>query len=380
MIYIIIFLLIFFFLFVNKIKKNTEVEYLLLLIVFVSVAGFRYRVGGDSLAYENYFIDLPKFNELSDFDFTNAPYEFSWYLFNAISKIIDDSFVTFQILHALIINTVLFWFIRKYSQNKWLSLLLYFFINYLYFNMEILRESLAIATFLLAVPSLLQKKWIIYILLCLIACTFHSSAYITIVFPFLLRQWKGWQTLLIYLTITLVFAFFSPGEIFSSLNLGVNLEKKANLYISIQVTLLGFLSSLLKLLPFFWIYYLRKKNNISHYFDKLIYIYLMLGFMACFIGGFYRFQNYLSIVALIYVADSIILFQRNRSRNQYKIIGFQMMIYLMFANQILYFGRSTSEYEPGTHFYNRYYPYHTIADPKIDNKRERLFFNSMEKQ
>jgi hypothetical protein len=348
-------------------------------LVLIFVAGFRYHVGGDSLAYEKYFADLPNLSEWNDFDFSTAEYEVSWYILNAISKSIDDSFYVFQIIHAIIINTIIFWFIKKYSENKWLSLLLYFFFNYLYFNMEVLRESLAIVVFLLAVPLLLKRKWIPYFLICFIASSFHSSAYITFLFPFLLRDFKTWQTVMIYLTITLTFLFFTPKDLVVGLGFSGSLERKANAYSTINITLYGYLASLLSLFPFLVIYYIRKRLEKANTFDKLIYIYLILGLIACFIPGFYRFQNYLSIIALIYLADSVVLLKQYEFSTSFKLISFWMMISLIFINQFYYLGRSTAHYEKDTRIYNKYYPYHSIFSPKIEEKRENLYFNSMEK-
>ena len=106
-------------------------------------------------------------------------YQPFWYIFNAAIKSVYDDFTFFQFVHAIIVNTAIFYLIPKYTKKKFLGILVYFIFFYLYFNTEILREVLAIVFFLFAYPLIFKKKYIQYFLLCGCAYMFHAFAMFT---------------------------------------------------------------------------------------------------------------------------------------------------------------------------------------------------------
>lgn len=55
--------------------------------------------------------------------------------------------------------------------------------------MEVIRESFAIAFFLLSIDACLRKRWLIYYLYIAIAFLFHAGAIFLIIVPFLFN-WK----------------------------------------------------------------------------------------------------------------------------------------------------------------------------------------------
>lgn len=376
MIYLVAFIFILFFYLIRKKKSNMIFEYFFCFSILVLIAGLRYRVGGDSLAYEYFFSDYPKINELHSFDIFNAQYQPSWYVFNAFVKSVSNNFMTFQLIHALIINSIVFWFINKYTREKWLTLIYYFVFYYFYFNMEILRETLAISVFLISVPFLLNKKWIKYGFFCILATSFHISAYITFLFPFLLRELKIWQYVAVYFIAFTLFYFTSPEQIVASLNLSGIIQVKASSYSSIEVSIYGFLIQLIKLLPILVITIIRRKNKLEpHIFDKFINIYIILGVFTMFIAGFYRFLNYLSILSIIYIVDTIVLLRKQKRVFLKSYIMIRLMVVLLFINQIYYFVRPISRDNVDGKFHNLYLPYYSVFNPKTDPKRESLFNN-----
>ena len=68
------------------------------LVALILLAGLRYRVGSDTLMYMSVFDDCPKLDELKYFDFAEAKYNPLWYVINAISRSIHDSFTCFQVI------------------------------------------------------------------------------------------------------------------------------------------------------------------------------------------------------------------------------------------------------------------------------------------
>ena len=363
-------------------KKNSEIEdrlnYYFLLILFVLVAGLRFRVGGDSLGYMDDFAALPTLSQLRDFDFKNALYDPLWYIFNAIIKSIYDDFTFFQLVEATIVNSIVFWAIKKYSRYKYWTLLFYFIMYYLYFNMEILRESLALCVFLLSIPFLLKKRWLLYYLSALVAFQFHSSSIVLFFIPFLYRPLKiKYYVLLISLLLVLTF-YITPFIFFSNFYISERIYNKAFSYTHIDVNIFGRLMQLIFILPVIGFQRIRKINKMEkHKFEYLMTAYILIGLLSLAIAGFYRFLNYLSICSLIYMVDTFMAIYKNKIYYFKSLLFVNSFVFLIFFYQSYYMLRDTSRYQPYTHFYNRYLPYYSIFNEKVDMQREKLYFKSM---
>ncbi|MBS1504558.1 MAG: EpsG family protein, partial [Bacteroidetes bacterium] len=109
-----------------------------MLIVLVCIAGLRYRVGGDTLSYIDEYDEIPYFSQLLKYNFIGSRWDPLWVVFSSICRSINPDFVFLQCIHALIVNTIIFRFIKRNTQYRFTGILLYYMFAYLYFNMEIL--------------------------------------------------------------------------------------------------------------------------------------------------------------------------------------------------------------------------------------------------
>ena len=176
---ILFFLFILFYLYdVLHITKGVRFFWFFSFALLVLVAGLRFKVGGDTFSYLINYEYFPTFFEFASFDFENARYDFFWYVFCAICKLFSTSYFFMQFMHAFLINIAFFYFIKKYIKYKFLGVFLYFIFGFLYFNTEIMRESLAVAVFLFSLDAFYNKKWIRYFLFVTVAILFHSWALI----------------------------------------------------------------------------------------------------------------------------------------------------------------------------------------------------------
>ena len=364
----------------NSAKKNEgKYFYYLFMVFLVLVCTFRYRVGGDSLHYHDIFDSYPYFSELSSYDFKNSQYNFGWIIFNAVIKSICDSFYFFQFVHALIINTTIFYFIKKYAINKFLTIIFYLFFNFLYFNMEVLRESLAVSFFLLSIPYLLNKKWLAYYLLCILAYSFHSSALILFVLPLFAIEMKMKYQISILVLLTLLINFIPIGDLISNYLGFLSITQVASRnYLNLEINFIGILAQILKIIPILFIYIIYKRKKLNHEFAIFVMPYLVLGILSAFIPGVYRFLNYLTIPILIFAVDLFYFLLRRKHKyifSYYKIAGSLCILILM---QLQYFTRDMTKFsQVNSVFFNGYTPYHSILDEKKDPIREKIFYNSM---
>ena len=112
-------------------EKNINYWYRLMLIVFILLAGLRWRVGGDTpnYLYEYYYL-TPDILHCTYEDFYRREPLFS--LLNIIPKSIGCKFFVVQLIQALIVNTLIFKYIKRATAYPFAGLILYFFWIYVF--------------------------------------------------------------------------------------------------------------------------------------------------------------------------------------------------------------------------------------------------------
>ena len=145
--------------------------------------GLRYGVGGDTVVYMAEYVWIP---ELKDYTII-SPNRFDpgFNLLMSIGKTIYDQFVSFQFLHILILNSLLFTIISKYSRYKFSVFFCTLFIFYYYFATEVLRESLSVLMFVYFYKYYERKQWGKFVLIVFCCALLHRSALFLLILPFL---------------------------------------------------------------------------------------------------------------------------------------------------------------------------------------------------
>lgn len=149
--------------------------------------------------------DIPGYQEAYNWTkkiaFDNFDYiyfENGYILFMKICIRLKLSFQGFLAVVYLIILYPIYLFIKKFSTDKLFSALIY--ICYILFEFDLtgLRQAIAISIVLLAFTVYLKSRRfpkILYIILVLVAATFHKSAYIALVFlPLVMIRSISWYT------------------------------------------------------------------------------------------------------------------------------------------------------------------------------------------
>ena len=329
--------------------------YLVLLI------GLRYMVGGDSYFYMIFFNDLATakmFNVSWETD-----YQPLFLLFSAIAKSIYPSFTSFQILHSLIVNSVLFIFVSKNSKYPYFTIFLCLIMFYINFTVEILRESLAIMVFIINYKSFEYNKWLRYYLGVFVATMFHLSAIFLIFLPFLklLRLNK------FYLLI-LVVAFLILDQLNHLFTLFENVEKigkKANNYVEASY---GWKSSALffitrTLIPVGLLMWAKFKYKVNIRYESLICVFGLLGVFSVFNNIiFTRFTNYLFLFYSISLAEFLVPVLR-----QNKLSVNRLFVISTFVFALLSYGY-ISFYWP-VRYYEKWIPYYSIFSDEAQNNK-----------
>ena len=111
-------------------------------------------------------------------------------LVNNILKQLDFSVQSFIMFYALITVGIYLWFIRKYTDNLWMSVFFFYTMGGYTFTMAAIKQCVAVAFCLVAVDRFIQKKRWTFILWVLLASTFHPYSLMYIIIPLLtFRPW-----------------------------------------------------------------------------------------------------------------------------------------------------------------------------------------------
>lgn len=362
--------------------------YYMSLVVLILLVGLRYRVGGDTLMYMAMYDEWPSISELKYFDFEEAEYRPLWYILVAVCKSISNDFVVFQILHAIITIPVFFYCFRKYCPRYYFTAILLFYIGYfLYFSIEILREDICIVIMFLAIGWLINKKYLWYYIAIIPALYIHYSALIMLFIPIAYRFFKkpSWklQVILFVIIFLLLSVINLPAIIVNSLPISGQFSRLILAYIEYEISINGIIIKILNFMPIIGLVFIRQRVEMKDEYDftPLIMATVVIYAFSICVSGVERFINYFVPFIIIYVVNTIypILYRKFRDISITYSVAIIVLIVYGF-NLTYYYLRDMSDYYPNSKYYVIFYPYHSIFDNKINEKRERFIENYREVQ
>ena len=181
-------------------KLSTQVLSGIASLMLIGIAGLRYETGGDWDAYTQMFANFPSFSRLigHPIELTQQVVEEGFVLLNAFVKSLGGTvqhlFFIVTSINILLITSAL----HKYTKYPVVALMCYYGI--LYFNLEMIyiRQATAVAMCFFALQYIKPHKIVPYMLMIVLACTFHRVAALMIPLYFLLdRRIATW----VYVTV-----------------------------------------------------------------------------------------------------------------------------------------------------------------------------------
>ncbi len=360
--------------------------YLFLYILLVLIAGLRYKVGGDTFFYMEYWETNSTLSDLFEYGFgdLSGAYQPLWYLLSALCRSLSSDFVVFQIVHAIIVNSIFAWFFWKYAKLPFFATLLYALFFYLYYNTEVMRASLAVSMILLGYPALQNKKWLKYYFWCIIALGFHLSATFCFVFPvFHILKRLDWKWIFAFIVVGFVLSYAS-----SFLPFVLNLvESNENLFAKIEhygteiegdiyggYNIVGWIVwfCTVVIVPIFFLYFSdNQKNNC---FRGCLFVFVLLMVMAKAYGNLtIRLTDFLFPFYLILMVNVSYEILKTTKSVPYALSRFVLFFVLL----IFTYDRVSYRYmRPLAHgyFYQLWYPYTSVFDKKEPVEREDLLY------
>lgn len=350
-------------------QKGFAAAWYLSFAMIVLLSGLRYMVGSDTIVYMEEFPYMPDVRGLASFDFSGSRYDILWICFCAICKSISPSFFFMQFVLAVIINAIVFWYLRTHTQYNFLSILFYFLLAFLYFNTEILRESLAVGVSLIALNSYYNKKWVHYYIYVLLAALFHISALFLIVLPFVSRirinKYFILSLLLIVFSASLLWSLFYE-NIQHLFFVSDNIEGKANAYLDNDnyiYNVNGMIFSIFTYVIIPLLFVLFKMIFVKDASMKeapFVWMYIVLGVFVMYNNTiFTRFQNYCFFPFIVFITN--LLYEKPSKLLFRKVLFVVSFLLLLFGK---YYSFSKKDVTEVYYIYQRYFPYSSIIEKK----------------
>jgi len=254
------------FLTLAKINRTTVLFFsLFAFLIMIFFGGLRYKVGADWESYERIFNEA-KLDNL--FEIGIEPF---FNLFIIIVKWFNLNYL-FLVFAVFTISTAIkFAFLFRYSNSIFTALLIYFPIQFMAYDINGIRQGLAIGIIFWSVDSLIKRKIWSFIAIVSLAMCFHYSAVIFFPFYFIANKKLKAKTIHVTILLSIMLGFLLQKIILSFLlprlsGLESVFAQKVFSYSSSeeygQGLSLGF-STLHRLLIFYLFFFFYEKINLS---------------------------------------------------------------------------------------------------------------------
>ena len=335
--------------------------------------GLRYRVGGDALSYEYYYVHMPDLADYIAFIKRDVSFNYQplYLLFVALCKSINPDYYFYQLIHAIVVNGVITWFLYKNTQKFFTAILwLYILGIYFYFTFDIQREILAICCFLLGYNAFQKNRWIVYYIYALLGFFFHISASILLLLP--LFKVIRLKPVVIYIIVAVSLALVYFKSVFynaiSFLLVTEAMANKGKAYSEMEFSLAGlvffFFGRVVLFLPFI-ITMIKNKDKAK---EPLITAMLIFVCFAQVMVGFERMFNYLIIPLMAYIADFIYdkkIYKLNFKKNLV-IFSTYMSLFFIVCIKIVLDWNVTDR----ARYQAVFFPYSSVFDQEENPERE----------
>ena len=399
MIYLAVVILLLFLLYYYDVKGNETRKgfwYGFTLFTLILISGLRYRVGGDTINYlYNYYHLIPCVWDISSANYDEVSYEPLFYLFNSLVKSLGVPFFVFQLLHALIVNGLIFLYFRRHSNYLFTCVLFYFVWMFPMYNFEEMRASMSLVICLFANDYYIERKWLKGLALFVVASLFHYSAIVLLVItPFsLFLRVNFLGALFLIFSFALGYVIQSKfGDYLMLFDMNDRMAAKASNYANSdfffeqRMTFRGFLVSIV---PYFCysfvaVLFLRMKTRFADKKDaSLIRLqsFLMLGLTFALLSVpmpiCYRFARFYIVYFILYFSYLFCGWIRASHEISAPVALLRsLVVFVPIFNLISHIYKDSIRESSKAHpyyAYEKYYPYSSIFEKSISERREQLY-------
>lgn len=381
----------------RSIQSGRKVWIWVMLVIFILVAGLRYRLGADTVTYMYFYEILNPINQLRPQDFNETRFAPGFIILESIFRFFTDDFTAFQLFHAVVVCGAVWWFLYRNCRHFFFAVLIFYLFLYALLVFQQMRESMAVAVFLLAWPAFRDGKWIRWYVASSIAMLFHISSLMMFFLPLLCLP--GVRQFFVFGTRTWIFciAVFLFGMLIQSMFFKYieliafteSMSERTEVYSKNELSggifnIGGIIGMTMKYIfyPILAMYFIQKsrKQSLGTYdnrFRKEEFMSLMSVYVSIFticVAIVSRYNNYFFIFSIVLMSDwafgeILLLAKYVRLRFVYWVVLFLPM----FGFQIhgTYLGDVNKSGTLKT--YMMYYPYNSLFNNDKDKDREDCY-------
>lgn len=158
-------------------KTDISILKYIAFILILFIGGLRFEVGADWFAYEKLFNSINSFEDVFS---VREEKLFMFFLFGCKAIVKSYSFFVFALFgFTFYLKYKIF---DKYSTDLYLSFIIYIYTLFLIYDLNGIRQGMAMTIVLTSIPAILNKRKYLFIILITAACMCHTSA--IVFFPF----------------------------------------------------------------------------------------------------------------------------------------------------------------------------------------------------
>lgn len=354
--------------------------YNVMLVVFILLAGLRWRLSFDTPNYLHSFYYV--YPELDDFSIDDYPVgrDPLWILINAFVKSLGGRYYIVQLIEASFVNVLVFKYFKKHSSFIFMCLFFYFITCYAGYCMEIMRAAFSIVICLYANDLILEKKYLKGYLLLFISLFFHAQTLVMFVIPvfFYLRLNKKGIIILCFAFVLGAIIQKSLGDYIKLIELGEEINNKATNYVdsekfgdqtgNINFFIVNIFPNLFySLLSLFYLKKIIPSHKVLS-LEPLLMVGVLFLILQTNLQIAYRFVDYFRIIFVLFYAEFFVLLVKNVSRiDRHLAISRALLFFFPFFLLVGY-ARSFT--------FISIYPYSSVIELKINNAREARYLES----
>ena len=348
--------------------------YKAVLVLFILVAGLRWRLGTDTPSYIYHFYhDIPLLDKLTEEElgFGAKPL---WNLLNSLVKTLGGKYYIVQLIESAFVNVLVFCYIKKHSHYIFTCLFFYYLTMYFSLNMEVMKAAMSIVVCFYANDYVLQKRWVKAYFLYIIAVLFHPQVIIIMLMPLFLKLRFNWLG-----TVGLVMLFFIGhiiqekfGDYLMLFELEDSISDKAE-DLAESERYLGQEHSQVFMLKSIYIYivygciclWYMKRHTMSKVLQFEPFVIFYVGFYVLAVNVYisYRFSMYYAIYLVLIISEMFVDVIKNTPKL------FLGLSYIRSFAIVLPFVLLVGQHLVSKSF--RYYPYSSVINRTVDKYREQ---------
>ncbi len=207
------------------------------IVVFAAmlyISTLRYGLGNDYFSYIYHFNDIRDSSILDSF---NLGFEPGFVILNRIIAVFTTDTNLLYVIYAVLILVPIAYVIFRYSENVWLSSVMFVSLTFFYCTLSFIRQAIAFTIILMGYKYFVQRKHFQVLLFIFLACLFHSTVIVLIPLYIIAAVVKPtWISLIVYGVLTGLVYIFSENII----DLAVKVLPQYQGYIDLNFITQGF--------------------------------------------------------------------------------------------------------------------------------------------